>query len=146
MSKNSSADSEENNDAEVNVSKEFQENVIKFVKIDDLIRKKQKEMTELRSQRKPCEDFILKYLDQVGESVIEITGGKLRKNKSETKVPLNLDVIKEAIETKVKDPKIIAYILKSMDDLRPKNVRVNLKRTNQRTPKKKTKKVKTTTT
>jgi len=126
-----------NNDDEVAVSKEFQENVIKFVKIDDLMRKKQNELSELRKQRKPCEDFILKYLDQIGEQVIEINSGKLRKNKSETKIPLNLDIIKEAIEGEIKDPKIVQKILESMDELRPKNVRVNLKRTAKRQAKKK---------
>ena len=142
-SPNNEMDAEAKAEDDVNVSKEFYEQVVKFVKIDDLMRKKQKEMTELRSQRKPCEDFIIKYLDQIDESVVEITNGKLRKNKSETKVPLNQDIIKEAIETKVKDPKIVDSILKSMDDLRPKNVRVNIKRTSQRAPKNKVKKVPT---
>ncbi len=120
---------------EISITKEFQENVIKFVKIDDLMRKKQRELSELRSQRKPCEEFILKYLDQIGESVIEISNGKLRKNKSETKVPLNQDIIKDAIKKKINDPKDIDEIIKLMDQLRPKNVRVNLKRTSHRATK-----------
>ena len=126
-----------NNDEDVAVSKEFQENVIKFVKLDDLMKKKTQEMSELRTQRKPCEDFILKYLDQIGEQVIEINTGKLRKNKSETKIPLNQDIIKEAIETVVKDPKLVAQIMEHMDDSRPKNTRVNLKRTAKREASKK---------
>jgi hypothetical protein len=127
-------DEEENasNTDSVNVTKEFQENVIKFVKIDDLIRKKTTELAELKSQKKPIETFILKYLDQVNETVVEITNGKLRKNKSETKAGLTIDIIKEAIEKKVKDPKIVEEILKSMEDLRPKATRVNLKRTSVR--------------
>lgn len=119
----------DDNAEDLKISKEFQENVIKFTKIDDLMRQKQKELTELRNQRKPCEEFIIKYLDQIDEQVIEISNGKLRKNKSETKVPINQDIIKEAIETKVKDPKIVSEIIEAMDELRPKNVRVNLKRT-----------------
>ena len=123
----------------VNVTKEFQENVIKFVKIDDLIRKKTTEMAELKGQKKPLETFILKYLDQVNETIVEITNGKLRKNKAESKAPINIEIIKEAIEKKVKDPKIVEDILKTMEDLRPKTVRVNLKRTSQRDEKTKTK-------
>lgn len=124
-------DAKSNTDS-INVTKEFQENVIKFVKIDDLIRKKTNEVAELKSQKKPIETFILKYLDQVNESVVEITNGKLRKNKSETKAGLTIDIIKEAIEKKVKDPKIVDDILKSMEDMRPKATRVNLKRTSTR--------------
>lgn len=116
----------------VNVTKEFQENVIKFVKIDDLIRKKTTELAELKSQKKPIENFILKYLDQVNETVVEITNGKLRKNKSETKSGLTVDIIKEAIEKKIKDPKVVEEILKNMEDMRPKATRVNLKRTSVR--------------
>ena len=122
-----------NDDKKKKISKEFQENVIKFVKIDDLMRKKQKEIAELRSQKKPCEDYILKYLDQIDESVIEISNGKLRKNKSETKVPLNQDIIKNAIKDKVSDPTTVEEIIKNMDKLRPMNTRVNLKRTKNRT-------------
>ncbi len=129
-------ETEGENKGEVSVSKEFQENVIKFVKIDDLMRKKQKEVTELRSQRKPCEEYVLSYLDQIGETVIEINTGKLRKNKSETKVPLNQDIIKKAMGAHIKDPKVIEEIMKKMDELRPKNTRVNLKRTSHREKKK----------
>jgi Family of unknown function (DUF5760) len=123
---------EEQQASKVVVSKEFQENVIKYVKMDDLIRRKQKEMNELKEQRKPCEKYILKYLDDIKENVIEITNGKLRKNKSETKASLNQDVIKKAIADKIKDPLIVEDILNSMELMRPLNTHVNLKRTNAR--------------
>ncbi|AYV82069.1 MAG: hypothetical protein Homavirus5_11 [Homavirus sp.] len=117
---------------QLRISKEFQENVIKYIKLDDLIRKKEKEMKELKNQKKPCEEFILKYLDKVGENIIEVTGGKLIKNKSETKAPLSQDIIKEAISDKILDPKKVEEIIALMDTLRPKSARVNLKRTSVR--------------
>lgn len=117
---------------QMKITKEFQENVVKFVKLDDLMRKKQEEMTELRKKRKPCEDYILKYLDNVKENVIEITDGKLRKNKSETKQALSQDMIKAAIMDKVKDPQIVEDILKNMEEKRPLNTHVNIKRTGTR--------------
>ena len=116
---------------QVQISKQFQEYVVKFVKLDDLIRKKQNEITELKSQRKPCETYILKYLDEINENVIDITNGKLRKNKAETKVPLSQEIIKHAIIQKVKDPTMVEEIIKLMDK-RPTSVRVNLKRTSAR--------------
>ena len=96
----------------VKVSKEFQENVLKFVKLDDLVRKKQQELSELKEQRKPCEQYILKYLDKVDQNMIEISDGKLRKNKSETKAALSQDIIKASIAEKIKDPQIVEEILK----------------------------------
>lgn len=127
---------------QVKISKEFKENVVKFVKLDDLMRKKQQEMSELREQRKPCEQYILKYLDGVNESVIEITDGKLRKNKSETKSALTQDTIKTAISEKVGDPKIVEEILQLMENKRPMSTHVNLKRTGARQAKKDGKKKK----
>lgn len=124
---------------DIKITKEFQENVIKFVKLDDLIRKKKQEVSELSDQKKPCEEFILKYLDNVNENVIEITDGKLRKNKSETKAALKQDVIKNAINEKIADPKIVEEILNLMEMKRPLNTHVNLKRTAKRNKKQKTK-------
>jgi len=138
--KSSGGDKEKSID-QVKISKEFQENVVKFVKLDDLMRKKQQEMTELRDQRKPCEQYILKYLDSVDENVIEITNGKLRKNKAETKAALTQDVMKNAISEKVSDPKIVEEILKIMETKRPLSTHVNLKRTGTR-PNRKSKKPK----
>ncbi|MDX1702057.1 MAG: hypothetical protein R3250_15635 [Melioribacteraceae bacterium] len=111
------------------ITEEFKENVVKFVKLDDQIRERKREIRELESKRKPCEEFILKCLDSMNENVIEISNGKLRKNKSETKVPLNQDIIRTAILEKVQDPKQVSAIVGRMDELRPKKTRVNLKRT-----------------
>lgn len=111
------------------ITKEFQEMVIKYVKLDDLIRKREEEIKELKHQRKPCEKFILDYLEKINENVIEITNGKLRKNKFQTKVPLNRDIIKHVILEKIKDPKIVEEMMEMMDNLRPTKIRVNLKRT-----------------
>lgn len=132
---NSDSDDIEQEAEQIKITKDFQENVIKFVKIDDLIKKKQSEITELKSQKKPCEENIIKYLDEIDENVIEITNGKLRKNKSETKVALNKEIIKNAINNQIQDPLIVEQILKIMDN-RPKKVRTNIKRTSNRIRKK----------
>ena len=139
---NSSYDSDDIEDEaeKINVSKEFEEKVIKYVKLDNLIRKKNAEVKELKEQRKPCEEFILKYLDQIGQNTIDITGGKLRRNKSETKTSINNDVIKKSLTEKIKDPLAVEEILKIMEANRPLKTSINLKRTNERakkSPKKK---------
>lgn len=127
--------SEDNN----KVSKEFQEMVIKFVKLDDAVRNKQDELVELKKQRKPCEEYILKYMDSLDAGMIHITNGKLRKNKSETKKALSIDIIRKAIETKVKNKSDIEAIMNYMEESRPLNINVNLKRTREREKRKKNK-------
>lgn len=131
----SSSDESEEKVNSIQITKELQENVVKYVKYDDLIRKKQQELADLKDQKKPCEEYILKYLDQINLNVIDITEGKLRVNKSETKKQLSQDIIKGAIAEKVADPLIVEEILKLMETKRPLNTHTNLKRTHARTPK-----------
>lgn len=124
--------SEGSNSENDTIITELKENVVKFIKIDDMIRDKQNKIKELKDQRKPCEEFILQYLENINETIIEVSDGKIRKNQSNTKVPLNKDIIKEAIKSKVEDVSIVEDIINSMDELRPKKTRVNLKRTHNR--------------
>jgi len=121
----------------IQITKEFRESVLKYVKIDDLIRKKQAEILELKNLKKPCEEYIIKYLDELDENIVELNDGKLVKNKVEQKVPLNQEIIKKAITDSVQDPDVVKIILDKMDK-RPTNVKVNLKRTVKKEPKKKT--------
>ena len=121
--------SDGSNSEDDTVITELKENVVKFIKIDDMIRDKQNKIKELKEQRKPCEEYILQYLENINETIIEVSNGKIRKNQSNTKVPLNKDIIKEAIKSKVEDVSIVEDIINSMDELRPRKTRVNLKRT-----------------
>lgn len=119
------------------VSKEFKENVVKYIKYDDLIKQKQDEMNNLKEQRKPCEGFILKYLDQINQTAISVSDGQLMKKKTESKKPLSQDIINAVLMDKIKDPKKVEEILKSMDGKRPMVENVNLRRTRQLVKKKK---------
>ena len=120
----------------VSVSKEFKENVVKYIKYDDLIKQKQDEINNLKDQRKPCEAYILKYLDQINQTTISVSDGKLMKKKTESKKALSQDIVNAVLMDKIKDPKKVEEIIKSMDVKRPTVENVNLKRTRQ-LPKKK---------
>lgn len=122
---------------ELHVSKEFEENVIKFTQYDDLIRKRTEEIAELKKKRDPCKKFVLDYLQKIEETTIEINDGKLRFNKFETKQPLTQDIIKTCITKVVSNPQTAEKIMKDMDDSRPMKERIDLKRTFERTKKKK---------
>jgi hypothetical protein len=114
------------------VSKEFEENVIKFTQYDDLIRKRTEEIAELKKKRDPCKKYVLDYLQKINETTIEINDGKLRFNKFETKQPLTQDIIKTCITKVIDNPQTAEKIMKDMDDSRPMKERIDLKRTFER--------------
>lgn len=121
------------------INNEFKEKVKNYLVIDDSIRKKQDEIKELKNKKKPCEEYLLKFLEKLEFNYIDINGGKLIKNESETKAPLKIDIIKEAIVEKSKNEQIfdsddkynqfIESIMELMDKKRPIQKRINLKRT-----------------
>lgn len=133
----------ENNKNDDEISNEFKEKVITYLKCDDLIRKKMEEIKELKEKRKPCEEYIIKYLETKDSSFVIVKDGKLIKNKTESKGSLKMDIIKEAImegikgedipnDNEVKSNDIAAKIINIMDNKRAKTVNVKLKRTFQR--------------
>jgi hypothetical protein len=119
---------EEQEQEQPQLPKEFVESVTKYVRLDDLIREREGEVKELKNSRKPYETTVLNYLKEHKESCVEITGGKLINNKSETVVPLKMDHIKEAVQEFVEDPAVVEKIMEKVKN-RPKNTRYNLKRT-----------------
>jgi hypothetical protein len=141
----SSSDSDsENTDAEVDdmeyeFQDEFEDKVKQYVKVDDEIRQLQKQIKELNVQKKATEETILKHLERLGENNINITGGKLRINKYESKEGFKEPMVKEVIADKIKDPKIIEHILEKIEEKRIANakVQISLKRTYERAVNKK---------
>lgn len=123
-----SSEEEKNKLAGIKITKEFQENVIKYVKLDDLIKQKQEELNELKEQLKPCEQYIIACLDTLNESEIGITNGSLIKKKVEKKSPLNQDMIKSALSEKIKDANAVEEIMKLMENKRGVSTKVDLKR------------------
>ncbi len=128
-------------DAEKNsISNDFKEKIKNFIYYDDLIRKKTEEIKELKIKKKPCEDYIIHFFETSESSFIDLQSkGKLTKNESETKAPLKIETIKEAISEKSKNEKIfdtedkynqfIESIMELMDKKRPVKKRINVKRT-----------------
>lgn len=117
---------------------EFKEKVLTYLKIDDAIRKRQEEIKELREKKKPCEDFIIKFLEKAQSDHINVNGGELVKNEVERKGPLKIDIVREAIsegfksDKTMKDEKsheMLALILNLVEHKRPIQRTVNIKRT-----------------
>lgn len=139
--------SKKDKDKDKSVSNDFKEKIISFIKVDDLIRKKQEEIKELKDKKEEFEEYILKFMDKSEASFVNIPGGKLIKNQSESKAPLKIEVIKESIIEGIKkekltdseevNKKVIEEIIELMEIKRGKVNRINLKRTFERTTKKK---------
>ena len=119
------------------ITEEFVEVVKSWVTIDDEIRKKLIEIKELKDERKEFETFILEYMGKINESVIDISDGKLRKNKSNTKAGLKQESIQSALQDITQDTVKAMEMTKYIMDNRPTTERINLKRTKNRVTKKK---------
>lgn len=133
MSDNEDSDDEK----QKQITEEFVEVVKNWVKLDDEIRDYTSKIKDLKNERKEFEDFILEYMEGINENVIEITGGKLRRNKSQTKTPLKEESIQTALFEITKDNEKSIQMTKHIMENRPSVERVNLKRTRLRKSKKK---------
>ena len=130
------SDSSEDNKQE-KVTEELTKNVITWVKLDDQIRENRAQTKILLDEKKQYEQFILDFLENANEKVLEISDGRLRRNVSKTKAPLKKETIfnslKEITKDEEKSLKLTEYIINN----RAMVERVNLKRTRNRGSKKK---------
>jgi hypothetical protein len=122
----------ENEGGEYELKDEFREKVVLYVKSDDKIRELQKLVKEQQKIKKDSEEAILRHLERLGESMINISGGKIRKNQYESKGALKKEFIKDSILEKIKDPKVVEDILSKMEDKRETKINISLKRTFER--------------
>lgn len=123
---------DEGGDGEYELKDEFREKVVLYVKSDDRIRELQKLIKDQQKIKKDSEESILRHLERLGESMINISGGKIRKNQYESKGALKKEFIKDSILEKIKDPKVVEDILTKMEDKRETKVNISLKRTFER--------------
>ena len=111
---------------------EFKDKVVAYIKADDKIRELQNVLKDYRKIKKDSEEGILRHLERLGESMINVTGGKLRKNQYESKAALKKELIKEALSEKIKDVVIVEELLNKMEDKREVKINVSIKRTYER--------------
>jgi hypothetical protein len=123
------------------------ERITKYIKIDNNIREKQKELREftqtLKNQKQEMEKYILSYLTEVKEEYVKIDGdGKLTKSVSIRKGAIKPETIKKSVmislkkeninldENRIND--IIQSILSIVDENRPTTTKTYIKRTYER--------------
>jgi hypothetical protein len=126
---------------------EFMEKIIKYVKVDDHIKRKmqehREEMKVLKNAKKLLEDYISTNLSKVGEKQIVMNGtGKLIRTESTTKSAMKVDDIKNSIQEILEEEglvknedeqtELIQKILTLIDSKRVRKSRTYLKRTRER--------------
>ena len=128
----SDSENEEEGVIPKDITEEFKEVVVNWVKIDDDIRSLNQKIKDLKDEKKEFEVFILEYMNTINENVINISDGKLRLNRSKTKAPLKEENIQSALLDITKDSNKALELTKYIFQSRPLRERVNLKRTKNR--------------
>ena len=131
----SESENEEEGVIPKDITEEFKEVVVNWVKIDDDIRSLNQKIKDLKDEKKEFEVFILEYMNTINESTINISDGKLRLNRSKTKAPLKEENIQSALLDITKDSNKALELTKYIFQSRPLTERVNLKRTKNRVKK-----------
>ena len=135
MSKTTSNDNSDTVEETKTVPSEFKDLVVTWVEIDNNIRTLNSQLKEIKEEKKQYEQSVLEYLETIGENVIEISDGKLRRNVSKTKGALKHEIIQSALTDCTNDPEKAFQMTNYIMNKRPIVERVNLKRTKNRGPK-----------
>lgn len=111
------------------VNEKFRHNVKKWISIDNDIRSIRSRTKELTKEKKEFEEYILNYLQEVGEKEFNIPDGKLRRNVYKSKAPLSKETIQKALAEIITDKSKCEDMTSHIINSRPLKERVSLKRT-----------------
>lgn len=120
------------------VDHEFKQNVMMYLKYDDIMREKQKQIKNLKKDKKKCEDTIIKCLERSKCDHVNAKSSTLVLKETTSKSAINPELIKNAILEKTRGENIfdneekynsfVESILETMENKRTVNRRVTLKR------------------
>jgi len=116
-------------DKKKTVSKEFVENVKKYLDVDDKIRDFRQKTKELSTEKKEKEEFILNYLKSINEDVVDVKDGVLRRNITKTQAPLKKETIQKALAEIIGDSNKASIMTEQIIKSRPTIEKITLKRT-----------------
>ena len=120
---------DDNVNVQLKVTHVFRNNVLKWVDIDDKIKKLRLASKELMNEKKQFEELILNHLSKVEEDSIVIKDGKLSKNITKTKAPLKKESIYKALIELVGDSTKATNMTEHIINSRPDVQHIKLKRT-----------------
>jgi len=123
---------------------ELMEKIIKYIKIDDSIKEKQKEIRDqvkcLKTQKTDMEKYIISYLENINEEFVNIEGtAKLTKTTTIKKGAIKSDMIKTSVVEGIRKQNIqidskkiddlLENVLEFVDKNRPVKTKTYIKRT-----------------
>jgi C4-type Zn-finger protein len=120
---------------QIQVSNDFKNKIVRWVKLDDDLRKIRETIKEINDEKKQSEEFILSYLDNIGQSEIAIDNGKLSKQVSKSQAPLKKENIQKALNDIVKDDNKASIMADHILKSRETKEKVSLRRVKERVPK-----------
>lgn len=105
---NKNVDSDSSTDS-AQLLEKFNENVINYIEVDDIIRMKtaafKEELRPLKEQKHQAEVFIIGYLETIDQECVHLgtdgDQGKIVKTVSKKKAPLKADIVKEGISGEI---------------------------------------------
>ena len=111
------------------ISEQFKQNIVKWVKLDDDLRKIRETTKEINEEKKQAEQYIISYLENIGQNDIAINDGKLSRQVSKTPSALKKENIHKALVEIVKDDTKASQMTDHILSSRETKQRVSLRRT-----------------
>ena len=81
--------------------------IVRWIKLDDIIKDYNSEVKECKNEKTQLEDKILVYMNQTDQNEITVKDGKLEKKKNETKETINEEYIKKCLVKNIDDVAMI---------------------------------------
>lgn len=115
---------------------QLSDEIAAYIKLDDTIKEKKRELKELLKKRQTNEEIIKKYLLDNNKTKIETKDGDIICTKVSQKMPLKEELIEKAIVKKFQDTKKITEsgvkiahdIIEEVNSMRGINIKNNIKR------------------
>jgi hypothetical protein len=110
------------------ISEEFKQKIVRWVKLDDDLRKIRETQKEINDEKKQAEEYILAFLENIGEKEIAISDGKLSKQVTKLPEPLKKENIQKALSEITKDDNKAKALTEHILNSRKTKEKVALKR------------------
>jgi len=106
----------------------FKEAVRGYLEVDNEIKKFNKQVKDLRDEKKQLEVFMIEYMENTALDEVLVTDGKLSLNKKSTKQALKKEYVQSRIETYTKSTEQAVQITEDIWKNRPTTEKVEIKR------------------
>ena len=108
----------------------FEENIKKWVAIDNQIKSLNEQTKKLREEKNSAEETIMSYVEtnQLSNATINITNGKLRFVNTKQTSPLTLKYVEDCLQKCIGNHTQVKQIMKVIKDSREVNYSADIKR------------------